>query len=153
MCGITGVLNLNNEPVLLNTLKAMTERLAHRGPDGVGFFAEENIALGHRRLAILDISENGSQPMTSHDGNWVVVFNGCIYNFQSLRLQLKLKGHSFVSVTDTEVICESLSAYGPECVKKFDGMFAIAAWHKPSKSLYLGRDRYGIKPLYYHISG
>jgi asparagine synthase (glutamine-hydrolysing) len=130
-------------------MKAMMQQLAHRGPDGDGFYAENNIALGHRRLAILDTSPRGSQPMESKDGNWVVVFNGCIYNFSELRLQLQSLGHSFVSSTDTEIITEGLSAFGPDYFRKFNGMFAIGAWHKPSQTLYLSRDRYGVKPLYY----
>jgi asparagine synthase (glutamine-hydrolysing) len=149
MCGIAGVFNLNGEPVALNTIKAMTNRIAHRGPDGEGFFVDENLALGHRRLAILDTSALGGQPMESKNGEWVVIFNGCIYNYLELKSQLKAMGHSFVSTTDTEIISEGLAAFGPSYFEKFNGMFAIAAWHKPTKKLYLSRDRFGVKPLYY----
>jgi asparagine synthase (glutamine-hydrolysing) len=153
MCGIAGIFNINGSPTSLSTIKAMTTKIAHRGPDGEGFYVEENIALGHRRLAILDISDKGNQPMESKNGEWVVVFNGCIYNYLELKSQLKSKGHSFVSTTDTEVISEGLAAYGVSFFEKFDGMFAIAAWHKPTKTLYLSRDRFGVKPLYYWING
>ena len=153
MCGIAGIFNINGNPTSLNTIKAMTTKIAHRGPDGEGFYVEENIALGHRRLAILDTSALGSQPMESKNGEWVVVFNGCIYNYLDLKSHLKSKGHSFVSTSDTEVISEGLAAYGVSFFEKFDGMFAIAAWHKPTKTLYLSRDRFGVKPLYYWLNG
>ncbi len=153
MCGITGILNINQEPVSQNILKAMTKSIAHRGPDGDGFFVDGHIGLGHRRLAILDVSEKGAQPMQSRNGEWVVVFNGCIYNYLELKAELKSLGHSFVSTTDTEIITEGLSQFGPDYFQRFNGMFAIAAWHKPSKTLYLSRDRFGIKPLYYWING
>lgn len=153
MCGIAGIFNINGSPTSLSTIKAMTSQIAHRGPDGEGFYVEENIALGHRRLAIIDTSAKGNQPMESKNGEWVVVFNGCIYNYLELKSQLKAKGHSFVSTTDTEIISEGLAAYGVSFFEKFDGMFAIAAWHKPTKTLYLSRDRFGVKPLYYWING
>lgn len=153
MCGIAGIFNINGNPTALSTIKAMTTSIAHRGPDGEGFYVEENIALGHRRLAILDTSSLGSQPMESKNGEWVVVFNGCIYNYLELKSHLKSKGHSFISTTDTEVISEGLAAYGVSFFEKFDGMFAIAAWHKPTKTLYLSRDRFGVKPLYYWLNG
>ncbi|PQV57279.1 asparagine synthase (glutamine-hydrolysing) [Sediminibacterium magnilacihabitans] len=129
----------------------MTDALAHRGPDGEGIFLDENLALGHRRLAILDISPKGAQPMSSKDGEWVIVFNGCIYNFRELKLELQAKGHEFISTSDTEVITEGLSAYGPSFFERLDGMFAIGAWHAKSRQLWLTRDRYGIKPLYYYF--
>ena len=109
MCGITGAYNLNKEPVALHVIKAMTNQIAHRGRDGEGFFVEANIGLGHKRLAILDVSDKGAQPMHSKDGNWVVVFNGCIYNYLELKVELKSLGHNFISTSDTEVIilCEN----------------------------------------------
>jgi asparagine synthase (glutamine-hydrolysing) len=153
MCGIAGIFNIDGNPTSLTTIKAMTNKIVHRGPDGEGFYVEENIALGHRRLAILDTSALGSQPMESKNGEWVVVFNGCIYNYLELKSQLKSKGHIFFSTTDTEVISEGLAAYGVSFFERFDGMFAIAAWHKPTKTLYLSRDRFGVKPLYYWLNG
>ena len=153
MCGITGVYNLSGESFSLSHLKKMAEAIAHRGPDGEGYFVEENIALAHKRLSIIDTSSKGAQPMSSKDGNWVVVFNGCIYNFMELKQELKSKGHEFISTTDTEVISEGLAAYGPAFFERLNGMFAIGAWSKKEKCLYLSRDRFGIKPLYYWFSG
>jgi len=153
MCGIVGIFNLNEEPVSRNILKRMTRQLSHRGPDDEGFFIKNNLGLGHRRLSIIDTSPLGSQPMVSKDGNWVVVFNGCIYNFQELKLDLKSKGHIFVSGSDTEVLVEGLAEYGPTFFQELNGMFAIGAWNTNEKSLYLSRDRYGVKPLYYWYTG
>ncbi|MGZ3861832.1 MAG: asparagine synthase (glutamine-hydrolyzing) [Bacteroidia bacterium] len=151
MCGIAGIFNLNGEPAMLKDITNMTRMIAHRGPDGEGFYAEGNVALGHRRLAILDTSDKGAQPMLSKDGQWAIVFNGCIYNYAELKKELISRGHSFRSTSDTEVISEGLSAFGPSYFERFNGMFAIAAFHKASNTLYLSRDRYGIKPLYYCI--
>ena len=151
MCGITGIINFNQTRADAALIKAMTKQIAHRGPDGEGFCTYENIALGHRRLSILDISNKGAQPMTSSNGEWVVTFNGCIYNYLELKKELLQLGCSFNSTTDTEVISEGLSKFGVDYFKRFNGMFAIAALHKPSKTVYLSRDRYGIKPLYYWI--
>jgi len=153
MCGIVGVFNLSGEPFGLSALKNMSDAIAHRGPDGDGYFSEDNIALAHRRLSILDVSPKGSQPMTSKDGQWVVIFNGCIYNFLELKQELQAKGHEFVSTTDTEVIVEGLAEYGPSFFERLDGMFAVGAWHKGEKALYLSRDRFGVKPLYYWFTG
>ncbi len=153
MCGITGIFNFNQQPVAYQTIKAMTDAMTHRGPDGEGTFIEEYVGLGHRRLAILDVSSKGAQPMVSHNGNWVIVFNGCVYNFKLLKLELQSKGHEFVSTSDTEVIAEGLAEYGPSFLERMDGMFAIGAWHKPSKTLWLSRDRFGVKPLYYWQNG
>lgn len=131
----------------------MAETIAHRGPDDEGFYIKENIALAHKRLAIIDTSKNGTQPMISRNGKWVVVFNGCIYNFLELKQELKSLGHEFVSTTDTEVIVEGLSRFGPLLFERFNGMFAIGAWNTEERALYLSRDRFGIKPLYYWFDG
>lgn len=151
MCGIAGILNLNKQPVSRTSILAISNRLAHRGPDGEGIFIHKNFALGHRRLAILDTSERGAQPMHSADDEWAVVFNGCIYNYKELRIELTKLGHRFNSTTDTEIITEGLSAFGPDWFQRFNGMFAIAALHKKTNTLYLSRDRFGIKPLYYWV--
>lgn len=153
MCGIVGVFNLNGEPFGLSALRKMADTIAHRGPDGDGYFVDGQIALAHRRLAILDTSSRGAQPMTSKDGNWVVVFNGCIYNFLELKQELRAKGHEFVSTTDTEVIVEGLAEYGSSFFERLNGMFAVGAWNKEEQALYLSRDRFGVKPLYYWFSG
>lgn len=153
MCGIVGIFNLSGESISHQEITALNGCLSHRGPDGDGVFIDNNIALAHKRLAILDTSARGNQPMTSRDGRWVVIFNGCIYNYLTLKQELKSRGHSFVTTTDTEVITEGLSAFGPDYIQRFNGMFAIAAWDNERKQLYLFRDRFGIKPLYYWFSG
>ncbi|MGL4599490.1 MAG: asparagine synthase (glutamine-hydrolyzing), partial [Bacteroidia bacterium] len=149
MCGLAGIFHFDGRPVSEGLLRSMSSRIAHRGPDGEGYFTENGIGLAHRRLSILDVSEKGAQPMHSRDGVWTVVFNGCIYNYQEIREELRARGHSFVSGTDTEIITEGLAAYGPEIFQRFDGMFAVAAWNSKEQALYLSRDRFGVKPLYY----
>ena len=153
MCGLAGIFNLDSAPVGSRHIEQMAGMISHRGPDGDGFYIEDNVALGHKRLAILDTSDNGKQPMISKNGEWVVVFNGCIYNYKDIKAQLIQKGHTFSSNTDTEVISEGLAAFGISVFERFDGMFAIAAWHKPTRTLYLSRDRHGVKPLYYWLNG
>jgi len=153
MCGILGVFNINEEPVHRDLIKSMADKIAHRGPDSDGFYVKDNIGLAHKRLAILDTSEKGAQPMGSKDGTWIIIFNGCIYNFSELKLELKTKGHKFSSETDTEVICEGLSEYGTSFFQRLNGMFAIGAWNIKEEKLYLSRDRFGIKPLYYWFNG
>jgi len=153
MCGLIGIFNIHDEQVSLPLIKKMTATLTHRGPDGEGFYHDNNIGFGHRRLVILDTSSKGAQPMVSHSGRWIIVFNGCIYNFQELRKKLEKKGHRFISTCDTEVLVEGLDEYGVDYFKELNGMFAVAAWDKKTKSLYLSRDRFGIKPLYYWFNG
>jgi asparagine synthase (glutamine-hydrolysing) len=151
VCGVAGIFHLNGNPVDNTGIRDMTRSLAHRGPDGEQVFIDNNLALGHRRLAILDISPAGNQPMTSKNGEWVIVFNGCIYNFQELKKELLEKGHQFISTGDTEVIAEGLSEYGPVFFERLDGMFAVGAWNTVTKELWLSRDRFGVKPLYYYL--
>lgn len=153
MCGIAGIYNLNRETVAKQQVQRMADVLAHRGPDSDGIFVDGQIGLAHRRLAILDTSFLGAQPMASKNDEWVIVFNGCIYNFRELREELQQQGYSFISRTDTEVIAEGLSAYGADFFQRLNGMFAIAAWNKKQQCLYLSRDRFGIKPLYYWFNG
>ncbi len=149
MCGILGQFNLNQKPVHRGSFSSMLNKIAHRGPDGDGMYVKDCIGLGHTRLAVLDTSQKGAQPMASKDGKWVIVFNGCIYNFSELKMELKAKGHTFTSETDTEVIAEGLSAYGSSFFERLNGMFAIGAWNTDTQELTLSRDRFGIKPLYY----
>ena len=149
MCGIAGILNLNGEPVSPVTLRRMTDALAHRGPDGEGFYSDRFVGLGHRRLAIIDPSPAGHQPMVSRDQQVVLTYNGEIYNFQELRAELESLGHQFRSRTDSEVVLNAWHEWGVACVPRFNGMFAFAIWDKREQSLFLVRDRYGIKPLYY----
>jgi asparagine synthase (glutamine-hydrolysing) len=129
----------------------MAQVLAHRGPDQCGSYTDESISLGHRRLSIIDLSEHGRQPMANEDGSVWVTYNGEIYNFQELRETLEAKGHTFRSRTDTEVIVHAYEEYGPDCVQRFNGMFAFALWDRSRRELILARDRLGVKPLYYYL--
>lgn len=153
MCGITGIFNLNGEPVSPVILRKMTDAIAHRGPDGEGFYNDGFVALAHRRLAIIDLSPAGHQPMISRDQQVVLSYNGEIYNFQELRAELEALGYQFHSKTDSEVVLNAWMEWGADCVTRFNGMFAFAIWDKRQQSLYLVRDRYGIKPLYYACWG
>ncbi|UCC63232.1 MAG: asparagine synthetase B, partial [Anaerolineae bacterium] len=119
MCGIAGVINLTGMPVPRATIRAMTDAIAHRGPDGEGHYVDGNVALGHRRLAIIDLSPAGSQPMTTEDGSLVIVYNGEVYNFLELRPKLQARGYRFHSNTDTEVVLYAYRELGPECVHHF----------------------------------
>ena len=131
----------------------MTEALRHRGPDDSGIHIEERVALGHRRLSIIDLSPLGHQPMFSADRRLCIVFNGEIYNFQELRDRLVSKGHSFLSNSDTEVILAAYREYGPDCLAHLQGMFAFAIWDRANETLFAARDRLGKKPLYYYADG
>jgi asparagine synthase (glutamine-hydrolysing) len=147
MCGIAGYVSENKiEPAVL---KAMTERIAHRGPDGEGFFVDDKCGLGHRRLAIIDL-KTGDQPIYNEDKTIVVVFNGEIYNFQTLRQELEKKGHRFQTQTDTEVLVHGYEEWGGALTEKLRGMYAFAIWDTVKESLFLARDKWGIKPLYYY---
>lgn len=149
MCGISGIFNRNGEPVSPVLLRRMTDAIAHRGPDGEGFYTDSFIGLGHRRLAIIDLSPAGHQPMLTPDGQFSIVYNGEVYNFQELRLELEALGHHFRSRTDSEVVLHAYAEWGEHCVNRFNGMFAFAIWDKQRQELFLARDRYGVKPLYY----
>lgn len=153
MCGIAGVFNLDGEPVAAGLLKRMTDAIAHRGPDGEGHYTDGPIGLGHRRLSIIDLSAAARQPMGNETGDIVLVYNGEIYNFQALRVELESKGHRFHSQTDSEVVIHGYEEWGDACVTRFNGMFAFALWDRPRRRLFLARDRYGIKPLYYWSNG
>ena len=149
MCGIAGILHLDGEAASPSILRKMTDVIAHRGPDGEGKWVEENVGIGHRRLAIIDLSEAGRQPMISPDHRYVLSYNGEVYNFQELRTELQAAGYWFQSQTDSEVVLHAFAQWGPECVHRFNGMFAYVIWDRKEKTLHLARDRYGIKPLYY----
>jgi asparagine synthase (glutamine-hydrolysing) len=152
MCGITGIFNVNGAPVSVSVLKRMTDAVQHRGPDGEGIWTSSFVGFGHRRLAIIDLSPLAHQPMQSKDGSLTLVYNGEIYNFQNIRIELEAKGYEFRSSGDTEVLLNAYHAWGDECVRRFNGMFAFAIWDQRRHRLFLARDRYGIKPLYYHFS-
>ena len=131
----------------------MTKTLAHRGPDGEGYFSDGGLGLGHRRLAILDLTAAADQPMTTPDGRYTLVYNGEVYNFREIRKELEQLGHSFRSTGDTEVVLHALAEWGSEALSRFNGMFAFAFWDNKHRTLLLARDRYGIKPLYYKPLG
>jgi asparagine synthase (glutamine-hydrolysing) len=149
MCGIAGVLNHDGAPVRLNLLERMTDAIAHRGPDDEGHYVDGPVGLGNRRLAIIDLSPDGHQPMSTEDGQVVLTYNGEVYNFRELRAELERLGHRFRSHTDTEAVLRAHVEWGKDCVLRFNGMFAFALWDRRSGELFLARDRYGIKPLYY----
>ncbi len=148
MCGIAGIINLNNQPVDPETLAAMTEAVRHRGPDGQGQHIDGGFGLGHRRLSIIDLT-GGAQPMSNEDGQVWVIYNGEIYNYSELQKELASAGHRFKSCCDTEVIVHAYEEWGLRCVERFRGMFAFAVLDARRKELFLARDRLGIKPLVY----
>ena len=151
MCGIAGILSLNPVRIRGERLKKMTDAIAHRGPDGEGFWLSPSglAGFGHRRLSIIDLSAAGAQPMSCL-GRYTVIHNGEIYNYRELRSLLQSKGYSFSSGTDTEVIPAAFDLYGRDCVQYFDGMFAFALWDEKEKTLFLARDRFGEKPLFFY---
>ncbi len=151
MCGIAGIVNLKGRSISPITLKRMTDVLFHRGPDGEGQWINENVGLGHRRLAIIDLSTAGHQPMISLDKRWILTYNGEIYNFRELRTELESEGYLFRSNTDSEVVMYALIHWKEKALLKFNGMFALALFDRQEKELFLARDRYGIKPLYYSL--
>ena len=148
MCGIAGLIDLDNIPVSPVTLQKMTDAIAHRGPDGEGHWVDGNVAIGHRRLAIIDTTAANHQPMLDSSGRYVFSYNGEVYNFRELRLELEAKGHQFRSNGDVEVVLNALLEWGTKAILRFNGMFAFALWDKKEKTLLLARDRFGVKPLY-----
>jgi asparagine synthase (glutamine-hydrolysing) len=153
MCGITGLIHLNGDAVSPVVLKKMTDAIAHRGPDGEGHWIEGNVGMGHRRLAIIDLSPAGHQPMITADHRYVLSYNGEIYNYREIRTELEALGYWFRSQTDSEVVLNALAHWGKDALIKFNGMFGLALWDRKEQTLLLARDRYGIKPLYYARQG
>src|SRR5437016_9079998 len=152
MCGISGFVNRDKDRLADETLlRRMTEVIAHRGPDGSGHFRSGPAALGHRRLSIIDLSQNGAQPMHNEDGTLTVTFNGEIYNYLGLREELIARGHVFRSRCDTEVLVHGYEEWGDALPERLGGMFAFAIWDARKKRLFLARDRLGKKPIYYHL--
>jgi asparagine synthase (glutamine-hydrolysing) len=145
MCGITGIIG---DWADIRTVARMTESQRHRGPDGDGLFFALGIALGHRRLKIIDLSDNGRQPMSTPDGRYTIVYNGEVYNYRELRAELS-DCFSFRSGTDTEVVLQAFARWGAKCLDRFIGMFAFAIWDNSDRKLFCARDRFGIKPFYY----
>jgi asparagine synthase (glutamine-hydrolysing) len=148
MCGIAGFVNLDKMPATVDVIRRMTDAIVHRGPDGDGQYVDRNVALGNRRLAIIDLSDAGSQPMASEDGEVIVTYNGEIYNFAAIRRELEKAGHVFSSRTDTEILVHGYEEWGTSLVPRLNGMFAFALWDRRRGQILLARDRYGIKPLY-----
>jgi asparagine synthase (glutamine-hydrolysing) len=152
MCGITGIYDLDGRREIDRTLlQRMNDRQTHRGPDGHGYHVEPGVGLGHRRLSIIDLA-GGHQPLFNEDGTVAVTYNGEIYNFQQLTDELVSLGHTFGTRCDTEVIVHAWEEWGEDCVHRFNGMFAFAVWDRNRRSLFLARDRLGIKPLYYSVT-
>lgn len=147
MCGIAGVISISKN-IDLSVVKNMTDTIAHRGPDGEGQYKFENFAFGHRRLAIVDLSEAGHQPMHYKD-RYTITYNGEVYNHPELREELEQQGYTFYSHTDTEVIMAAYDFWGKECLNKFNGMWAFVLYDKQTNKFFIARDRFGIKPLYY----
>lgn len=150
MCGITGIFafNMAGKVHMINLSKA-THCLRHRGPDAFGTHFDENIGLGHRRLSIIDLSEEANQPMTDKSGRYVLVYNGEIYNYKELKQELEKEGISFSTSSDTEVLLQAFIYYGSPCLEKLNGFFAFAVFDKEKEEVFIARDRFGIKPLYY----
>ena len=150
MCGIVGYTQKQNKMVHVSVLEKMMDRIAHRGPDGSGLYYDANIAIGHRRLAIIDV-DGGEQPMKNEDQSIVCAFNGEIYNHKELRIQLVAKGHEFKTKCDTEVLIHGFEEWRYELPKKLRGMFSFVIWDAKNKELFCARDYFGIKPFYYYL--
>lgn len=151
MCGIAGIWHLDGSNLDEEKLKRFTDSMSHRGPDGAGYrvFKNVQLGLGHRRLSILDLSDAGKQPMSFADHRYWITFNGEIYNFVELRKELEVKGYVFKTDSDTEVLLSAYHCWGKDCLFKFNGMWAFAIWDEQDRSLFLARDRFGVKPLHY----
>lgn len=153
MCGVAGLVHCDRTAVSPAVLQRMTDAIAHRGPDGQGHWIEGGVGLGHRRLAIIDLSPSGHQPMVNADHRFVLSYNGEVYNFRELRTELEAMGYWFRSTSDTEVVLNALAAWGTAALQRFNGMFALALFDRREQRLLLARDRYGVKPLYWAQRG
>ncbi|MDG1974771.1 MAG: asparagine synthase (glutamine-hydrolyzing) [Flavobacteriaceae bacterium] len=150
MCGICGQFNFNESRIIKKDFVAVNDSLIHRGPDNGSIKVFENVALGHRRLSIIDLSDNANQPMSSHDERYFIVFNGEVYNFLDIKKDLEINGIKFYTKSDTEVILNAYMHYGDKCFSMFNGMFALAIYDNIKKELILVRDQFGIKPIYFY---
>src|SRR5437870_2099685 len=150
MCGIAGIISQNRSVVQQQRLQLMADTLQHRGPDAEGFWMNEQQTVGfaHRRLAIIDLSDAAAQPL--HYLHYTIIFNGEIYNYKELRQTLQEKGYHFATASDTEIIPAAYDCWGKDCLNYFDGMFAFALWNNKEQELFIARDRFGEKPLYYY---
>jgi asparagine synthase (glutamine-hydrolysing) len=148
MCGITGILS-NNKEQSLTAIERMLQVQQHRGPDAQGFWQDDACTLGHNRLAIIDLDQAANQPMLSHNGRYVMVYNGEIYNYKEIKVELGLDPNGWKTQSDSEVLLEAFVHWGPACLHKLNGMFALAIWDTQNQELFIARDRLGIKPLYF----
>jgi asparagine synthase (glutamine-hydrolysing) len=152
MCGITGILNLNYPARIEEmSLRQMLALLRHRGPDQFGIYIDDWVGMGSARLSIIDLG-GGQQPISNEDGTLWIVFNGEIFNYVELRPQLEALGHQFSTQTDTEVILHLFEEFGPDCLNRLNGQFSIAIWDTCNRSLFLARDRLGVRPLFYSVT-
>jgi asparagine synthase (glutamine-hydrolysing) len=149
MCGIAGILDFEGRPVGAEEIANMIAAIRHRGPDDQGAAVDRMVGLGNARLAVIDLSAGGHQPMCSRDARLLLAYNGELYNYRELAAELSGRGHRFESRSDTEVVLRAYEEWGPDCVERFDGMFAFAVWESDTRRLFIARDRFGIKPLYY----
>lgn len=151
MCGITGICPGGNKAALkLNTLRAMTDIMHHRGPDETGIYIDDHVGMGHKRLSIIDLA-SGTQPIHNEDRTLWIIYNGEVFNYPELRKSLLARGHTFYTTSDTEVILHLFEEKGPDCLADLNGQFAIAIWNSKDRSLFLARDRVGIRPLHYTL--
>jgi len=153
MCGICGIINFNEQTVQESRLRQMMKIMKHRGPDDEGVFLEPNIGLGFVRLSIIDLSQSGHQPRVSPDGNYVIVFNGEIFNYIEIREDLIREGVTFETQTDTEVLLNAYIHWGEDCFHRFNGMWAVAIYNRRDQKVFIARDRFGVKPFYYLQNG
>ena len=154
LCGFTGeVIDWDGHCSRDAVIKAMTDKITHRGPDSSGVYTDAGIGMGLRRLSIIDLSETGDQPIYNEDRTLVLMFNGEIYNYQQLREILLAKGHRFYTKTDSEVLVHGFEEWREELLNRLRGMFAFAVWNTKDKSLFLARDFFGIKPVHYTRAG
>jgi asparagine synthase (glutamine-hydrolysing) len=151
MCGIAGFLNFDKSPADAGQINKMTDAMAHRGPDANAYWVEGGLALGHRRLSIIDLSTAANQPFADNSGRYIMVFNGEMYNYQEVKNQIT--DYAFRTTSDTEVLIAAYAKWGADCISRFRGMFAFAIWDKQEKELFIARDRMGVKPLYFHTGG
>ena len=147
MCGIAGIIGIEDTERTGSALQKMLNKMAHRGPDNEAMFVESGVGLGHRRLSILDLSEAGNQPMADPTGRYQIILNGEVYNYKEIRSHLKRK--EYFTGTDTETLLAAYIEKGPDCLELFNGMFTIAIWDREEQTCFIARDRLGIKPLYY----
>lgn len=151
MCGIVGIIRFDEKPIKKSELQTMMQVIKHRGPDDEGVFIDGHVGLGHVRLSILDLSSAGKQPMTDATGRYTIIQNGESYNYIELREELKALGYKFTTRTDTEVLLNGYIEWGESVLDKLNGMFALAIYDKEKQTVFIARDRFGVKPLYYHI--